>query len=117
MTTTKFKETEVVPLSPEYHIMTISEDGKTLTKWIDSANTTIVDLTQFTKLGQITQIGSEAFKGQKNITSVTLPNTVTAIGVFAFKDCSSLASITIPDSVTAIGEGAFLECSSLTTIP
>ena len=97
MTTTKFKETEVVPLSPEFPTMTISEDGKTLTKWIDSANTTIVDLTLFPELSQITQIGNEAFAGQKNITSVTLPNPVTAIGAFAFKDGSSLASITIPD--------------------
>jgi len=56
---------------------------------------------------KVTEIGRSAFRGNKNITSVTIPNSIKSIGDEAFKECTSLASITMPDSVTSIGNGAF----------
>ena len=41
----------------------------------------------------VTKIGESAFEGNKNITSISLPNTITIIGKKAFKDCSNLASM------------------------
>lgn len=64
----------------------------------------------------VTQINTEAFHENSNLTSVTIPNSVTSIGDSAFAFCGSLTTITIPDSVTSIGSGAFWECSSLATI-
>ena len=61
-------------------------------------------------------IGSNAFYGGHDITSITIPNSVTSIGEGAFEECTSLTSITLPSSVTSIGEGAFEECTSLTSI-
>ena len=61
-------------------------------------------------------IRAETFKGDKELTSITIPDSVTSIGYCAFYDCSSLTSITIPNSVTSIGEYAFYGCSSLTSI-
>ena len=58
----------------------------------------------------------EAFKGDKSLTSVTIPSGVTTIGGYAFKDCTSLTSVTIPDSVTSIGYFAFYGCTSLTSV-
>ncbi len=43
-----------------------------------------------------TSIGSYAFSGYSQLTSVTIPNSVETIGSSAFSDCSSLESITIP---------------------
>ncbi len=55
----------------------------------------------------VTNIGSYAFDGCTNLTSITIPNSVTSIGSVAFYGCTSLSSITIPNSVTSIGDMAF----------
>ena len=75
---------------------------------------TVITIPEFYNGRAITGIGSDAFRGNENITSVTLPDTVTSIADNAFAGCSSLVTFNAP-SVTAIGEGAFADCSSLAT--
>jgi hypothetical protein len=65
---------------------------------------------------KVTSIDSGAFRDNKNITSVTIPNNVTSIGARAFINCSSLTSVTIPRSVTKIGVDAFKDCTNLTSV-
>lgn len=87
----------------------------------------------------VTSIGSNAFVGCYNLTSVTVPNSFTSIGRNAFRNCTYLTyiniptgvtsieecvfdgcyylpSITIPNNVTSIGSMAFQGCRSLTSI-
>lgn len=66
----------------------------------------------------VTVIGGGAFGGQKNITSVNLPNTITSIERQAFEECKKMTQIEIPNGVTSIGYSAFRD-SGLTgiTIP
>lgn len=64
----------------------------------------------------VVAIGNNAFKDNKVITSVTIPNTVTSIGGFAFYYCSSITNVQIPDSVTTIGDSAFAYNTSLANI-
>ena len=64
----------------------------------------------------VTSIAANAFKANKKITSVTIPNTVTAIDAQAFCGCISLKSIIIPASVKTIGKKAFYNCKKLKTI-
>jgi hypothetical protein len=52
-------------------------------------------------------IGSRAFAGAQNATSVIIPETVTSIGGFAFVDCGQITNIPIPNNVTNIGSVAF----------
>ena len=65
---------------------------------------------------RVTSIGSEAFDGCENLTSITIPEGVTSIGVNAFRGCSSLTSINIPNSVISIERDAFEFCKSLRSI-
>jgi len=51
-------------------------------------------------------IGNNAFSGQSQISSISLPPTIITIGAGAFSE-TSIASIVIPESVTYIGDGAF----------
>ena len=78
---------------------TLSEDGKTLSKWKDQAATSI-DFSEDKVLNKITTIAQEAFKGNKKITKIVLPTTLTTIGEKAFQGCTELTSVTRPVSIT-----------------
>ena len=81
----------------------------------------------------VTGIGDNAFRGCKNLTSVTIPNTVTEIGFEAFFGCTNIVKATMPTVAidyipkgnlktvvitggTSIGDWAFNDCDSLTSI-
>ena len=64
----------------------------------------------------VKNIYNDAFRSNKTIVSVIIPDSVTSIGEWAFYDCSSLTSVVIGDSVTSIGGNAFYNCSSLTSV-
>jgi len=74
------------------------------------------DITKYTILNSVTEIGNSAFAGCRSLTDITIPDSVTKIGYSAFYGCSSLTSITIPDSVTMITSQAFYNCLSLTSV-
>ena len=61
----------------------------------------------------VTEIGSGAFYGYRELTSVTIPNTVKRIEGHAFDRCWNLNNVTIPDSVTYIDDTAFTDCYGL----
>jgi len=61
-------------------------------------------------------IADSAFKGCKEITSLSIPESVTVIGKLAFDDCDKITEITIPNSVISMGQRAFSDCDSLATV-
>ena len=63
----------------------------------------------------ITSIGSYAFQGRTELTSIIMPESVKLIGVYAFMDCTGLiGELVLPSSLTSIGIGAFWGCNGLT---
>ena len=63
----------------------------------------------FEKNSQLTTIGLEAFAGDINLESITIPDKVTGIGEYAFAACYNLATITFDDAsaLDSIGMMAF----------
>ena len=80
---------------------------------IETASNTLVAgcITTTIPEGIIT-IGSWAFGGFKDLTSISLPNSLNRIEQAAFNG-SGLREITLPENVTYIGAYAFSSCNSL----
>lgn len=54
----------------------------------------------------VIKIENNAFKDNKNLTSVTISEGIEDVGESAFENCTSLAIITLPKTVTHIGKNA-----------
>ncbi len=63
--------------------------------------------TEYTVLDETLVIAAGAFKNNKNLTKITLPNGLVEIGDNAFFGAVALRSIEIPNTVELIGAGAF----------
>ena len=64
----------------------------------------------------VTQIGYGAFKSEKKLTSVVIPDSVTLISDDAFENQTSLISLNTGNGVVTIGASAFEGCTSLETV-
>lgn len=64
--------------------------------------------------GDVTQVGSYAFNGCGNLTSVNFPN-CSNIGKFAFANCTNLTSISAPNCLL-LDSSALAGCSNLTSV-
>jgi hypothetical protein len=64
----------------------------------------------------VVAIGEDAFRDNKNIKEVVIPNKVTSIRHDAFRDCTNLTSIVIPKNVKTIGDNAFTNCTNLSSV-
>lgn len=59
----------------------------------------------------VTSVGSYAFEGYKNLRSVSFPKTVLDIGLCAFRGDRLLTNVVLPDSLIFISDDAFKETS------
>lgn len=65
---------------------------------------------------QVTAIGRDALKNQKNVTEVTVGKYVKEIGENAFYGCSKLKKVTLGSNVRTIKAKAFYKCKTLGSI-
>ncbi|MBO4408310.1 MAG: leucine-rich repeat domain-containing protein [Clostridiales bacterium] len=68
------------------------------------------------KIFKVTEIADNAFKGNKNITNVSVGKSVTVIGKNAFSGAKKLKSVQLGTAVTTIRQGAFSNCKALTSV-
>ncbi|MCL2798084.1 MAG: leucine-rich repeat protein, partial [Firmicutes bacterium] len=58
-------------------------------------------------------IRAEAFKDNKVLESVEIPDSIHTIGASAFEGCTALKTVTIPKNVITVSDKTFFGCSSL----
>ncbi len=61
----------------------------------------------------VTEIGKNAFAGNKNLKKVTLGKNVKVIEAGAFKGCINLTSIKFPSNLKTVGKNSFNNCKKL----
>ena len=64
----------------------------------------------------VTSIAASAFKNNKTIKELYVPNTVLTIGVSAFEGCTALSRVILPIKLDSLGQRAFYGCTSLTDL-
>ena len=65
-------------------------------------------------LGNVTEVGENAFLRCSNLTSLVFPDSLKSIKQGAFGDCEKLSTVNIPNSVTSIEANAFSKNTKLT---
>ena len=104
-------EQELVSGDFEY---SLSGSDITITKYKGSdENVTVPEKIDGNK---VVNIGNEAFRNNRKIKTVIIPDTVTLIGNSAFYGCSFLTDITMTKNLASLGAYAFYGCSSLNSI-
>jgi len=85
------------------------DNGCVITKYSGSDKNVVIP----SKLGgkDVVEIGKEAFKENKDITSVTIPDSVNVIGDEAFYKCTGITELKIGNSVKTLGKHCFSFCS------
>ncbi|MBR2572115.1 MAG: Ig-like domain-containing protein, partial [Clostridia bacterium] len=64
----------------------------------------------------VTGVGSYAFSGNAELTSVVMSNGVTRVGEGAFKDCAALPEVVLPTGTEGIEPDTFNGCAALKTV-
>lgn len=64
----------------------------------------------------VTSVADDAFAGNEDIISCTIPDSVKTVGAKAFSACPNLERITIGKGLSDMGDYAFTACPSLTLI-
>jgi len=109
-------------------ILTEDNEGVVISKYVGTSKTVRIPAT--IQGMPVRVIGFSAFRGNKDVTSVVIPEGVfrieanyysnIATGAWssegAFAGCTSLSSVTLPSTLTDIGAGVFINCSTLQTI-
>lgn len=83
---------------------------------LSGAAGSLTAITEAVVSSAVTVIGTSAFQGCSNLSSVTFPDNLTTIGQSSFYQCTHLESVTIPSAVTTIQSTAFSRCSGMTGV-
>ena len=94
----------------------LSEDGKTLIKWLNP-KTSYIDMNLDPNLRNVTTIATGAFaavpKLRDRLSTIVIGDDVTEIQISAFAGCGALRRVELPEGLTAIADFTFLNCGSL----
>lgn len=86
---------------------TLQEDGTYFVSGIGTCTDVHLVIPSVNEGKAVTGIANGAFKGNRSLRSVHLPDGVKTVGDMAFQNCSSLNSVRLPEDMISIGESAF----------
>lgn len=104
---------EKIPIGNLYYYLNAEDSTAEVTSCPDyyTGDITIPTVVNYESIDyKVTSIGSSAFAGCPNMTSITIPEGIEKIGYLAFAGCRGLTNIIIPNSVTDITQNAFNNC-------
>lgn len=94
--------------------VTEATDGMVITQY--NGTDSIVSIPSYINDKPVIHIGESAFKDNKTITNITLPNTLMFIGTSAFSGCEKLVNVSFGKNLAEIGRSAFAGCTSLSVL-
>ncbi len=94
----------------------LDTDGGAVITCFDCPGVTDVSILGSVAGAKIKGVGSEAFRGNTEIKTVTLSSDVSYIGDLAFEGCVSLENFFFDTDNTHIGKYAFANCDSIKTV-
>lgn len=112
--------TDGKPVQLTMDASTTAQDVITIAQALQQNSTVKIDL-DLSKT-EMVSVPAGAFKGTKNLTSVTFPSKVAEISDNAFKGCTTLESVTIKPTLTKsgttikIGASSFENCTALDSV-
>lgn len=92
---------------------TISGGCVTITAYKGGKDVTTVTVPAAIEGCPVTAIADYVFSSNRYLTSVTLPHSITEIGTHSFSYCSRLTTVTLPATVNTLGRYAFYYSSAL----
>ena len=104
---------EIIDMGRGYELETVYHPGS------PNATGDVVILDRFTIETEeyvVTSIGENAFRENKNITSIVIPETVTDIGISAFAWCDKLTTAHLPEGLAQIASGLFSGSEQLVSV-
>ena len=75
-----------------------------------------VVIPQYVRGHKVTEIKANAFQGNTDIRSITIPATIQRIGACAFYDCKGLSKVEMHSTADRIEDFAFAHCEQLVSI-
>ena len=102
------------PTSGDYEYSVDSNGNATIVKYSGSSSTLVIP--ESIEGNPVTKIGSNAFKSNTTLTSITFPSGLISIGSSAFYGCTGLSSPAFPAGLQEIGSSAFYGCTGITSL-
>ena len=104
------------PLYSQGLSYTLKSDGTYMVNGIGDCSDTVIVIPSVHEGIPVTEVGSNAFSYNNQLTGIRIIDGVTCIGSWAFDCCENLTELYLPDSITEIRSGAFNWCRGLTQI-
>ncbi len=106
----------VSPSSPDFKIKVINDGERSIEIINYIGSNSFVSIPSYIDGVAVKEISGDAFKSNKILKNLVIPDSIISIEDYAFAYCSELTDVTIGDNVASIGNYAFYGCKKLISL-